>query len=221
MGVASTSGFRGVYNQYARGLHGIKYGGRFPRGTGPELKVIDVAQGPTNNTNTGVLTLVNGVGQGSDFTQRIGRKVCLKSLLINWSTSQAGVSTEAGEVVRMMLIYDSQTNSASLPATTDVLLTADPFSAMNLNNRDRFKILYDKRATLNPAVYTASVLTAGAPVLRFYSKYLKLNHEMIFSGTGSTIGSIQTGSIFSLVITTSGTGSSTYNLTTRLRFLDY
>jgi len=183
-----------------------------------ELKVVDTAVANYALTTTGSVTLINGVATGTDFTNRIGRKVCWKSILIQGVTvpEDGGV---AGTLGRIMLVYDSQPNGA-LPAVTDVLLTATSLAPLNLNNRDRFRVLWDKRVAMGYFDTTATQSVADRTTIEV-RKYRKCNLETVFDGTTAAIGDIQSGSIFMLTISNQPTGTG-YNLsaTLRLRFTD-
>lgn len=167
---------------------------------------------------TGAVTLLNAVATGTDFTNRIGRKVCWKSVLIQGHTSPTA-NIAAGCYGRIMIIYDSQPNGA-LPSATDVLLSNAPNSPMNLNNRDRFKILWDKRVTAGAYNVTASTAVADRTVTEV-RKYKKINLETIFDGTTAAIADIQSGSIFMLTTGSATAGNGlTLNCTVRMRFND-
>lgn len=130
----------------------------------------------------------------------------------------SATSLPIGDYVRTLVVYDCQTNSAT-PATTDILEVASFESPMNLNNRDRFKVIFDKVHVMNPVTYTGAALTAGSPFAKHMYKYKKINLEVINSGTGGTAGSIQTGGIFLLIIGLNNNGSTT-NYYSRVRFTD-
>lgn len=202
LGPSATRGFFGTYTKRGR----------------EELKVVENALAQAATTNTGTLVLYNGVAQGSDFTNRIGRKVIVKSIHFKWALTPATVTDSIGDIVRCMLVWDMQNNSAT-PAVTDILTTADILSGVNLNNRDRFKVLYDKRVVMNPASYTANVITGGNPVTTYREKYIKCNYETIFSGTGATSGSIATGALYLMFIDLNTTAS-TITHYARVRFSD-
>lgn len=194
LGLPRTGGFPGNYAQFKS----FGSGGR-------ELKFIDVTNTFVNIPAAGAVTLINGVVQGTDFNNRIGRKIVMKSLLSNitlYPSTTAPAST--GDFTRLMVIYDTQTNSAATPAVTDILVSADVNSPMNLNNRDRFHVVMDKKYTFYPTAYTAGAITAGNPVTRWCSKYKKHSKDVIFSGTAATIGSIQTGSLLFLYLSKLG-----------------
>lgn len=122
----ATRGFYGLYTNAGR----------------QELKYTDVSLNNSTIPTTGVVALLQNVPAGTDVNERVGRKITNKSILfrIQAYTESTALS---GAAVRIMLIYDSQTNSAGVNVT-DVLQFAQPLSPMNLNNRDRFKVLKDR-----------------------------------------------------------------------------
>lgn len=195
------------------------YYGLYQRRGRDELKVIDLA---TSNTvaNTGTVTLLNSVGQGTDYTQRVGRKIYLKSMLFQLDLQPTGTSSiPLGDFVRCLVVYDCQTNAVN-PTVADVLANGAWNSPMNLTNRDRFKVLIDKRVSVGAVTYTAGpVLTAGMVSPRTIRVYKKMNMEMIFGATGSGIGSISTGGVFLILLDEIG-GVIGYSLYSRIRFQD-
>jgi len=197
-----TGGFYGVYNGRRR----------------DELKFVDTTIATTPFTLVGSIVLLNGVTQGTDFNQRIGRSVSMKSLLFRFTVEKATGANSDGATARIILFYDAQTNGAA-PAVTDVLATASHLSPMNLNNRDRFKILADSYLETEAFVNTAGVISAGSYCERTKTIYKKMTMECQFSGTTNAVGSIATGGIFALFISSelNGTGYSVYS---RTRFTD-
>ena len=152
-----------------------------------EFKAVDIPRGDDVNT-TGYVALLNGMIRGDDISQRIGREVTLRSVQF---TYQIGVKDGTGidQYVRAMLVYDRQANGAT-PLITDILSDANTFSHRNLENRHRFKILFDRMIALN-----ASGEPGSRRVFKFYRR---LNHPVTFNGnTGGTIADIQTGALLS------------------------
>jgi hypothetical protein len=208
-GLPRTGGFYGNYSQFRRGSPN----------TGRELKFIDTQLLNSTIATTGSVTLLNGVAQGTDFTQRIGRKTIIKSVLWNGGVYPTATTSAQGEIIRLLVVYDTQTNSAAAPAITDILATADPTAPMNLNNRDRFHVLMDKKLGMNAGVYAAGTLTTGSPGAKYIKTYKKCHKEIIYSGTGATVGSIQTGAIWLLTISLINSNH-LHNSYFRFRFFD-
>jgi len=183
-----------------------------------EQKVIDTGTVTTTSDQTGDVYLLNGVAIGTDFDARIGRKINLKSIYARFHFQSPGSQT--GDHIRVMLVYDSQVNSpVAVPLVTDILKVADFLSPMNLNNRDRFKVLYDKSVTMSGVTVAAGAITGGTPIPKTLKCYKKLNLDQIFSGTAATIGSIATGAIYLLVISLQDDLNTTY-YNVRIRFED-
>jgi len=185
-----------------------------------ERKVIDVDPASYNANTTGVLTLLNGVATGTDFTNRIGRKIRLKSIYIR-GYCQPEDQTTGNNLARMIVVYDMQSNGAA-PTVTDILKSATSVAQLNLDNRDRFKVLIDKQLAMGQFdSTTAGATNAAAPTIHQIKKYKKLNLEVLFNGTAATVGSIATGSIYMLTIgaVASGVGS-TFTVSSRIRFED-
>lgn len=187
-------------------------------GGGKELKTIDTSGVNSVVTAAGAVVLLNGVAQGSDYTDRIGRKTCMKSMFFKFDCRLASVSTPGGETVRALIVYDSQANGAA-PTVAAILATATPLSPMNLNNRDRFKVLKDWIIPLEFSVFTTGALTSGSPTRHIRKTYKKINLDVIFGGTGATIASIQTGSIYLLTIGIVGSVAA-FDYDSRVRFVD-
>lgn len=192
-----------------------------PRSTGQrslmEAKVVDTDPATYNMDTTGTVTLLNGVATGSDYTDRVGRKIILKSVYVRGIIKP--VDTQTSDVLcRMMLVYDMQSNGAA-PAITDILKSSTSTAQLNMNNRDRFKIIMDKVVALG-ARDISSGYTGMVNVVPV-KKYKKLRHETIYSGTLSTVASIATGGLYLVTIgdQTSGLGG-LLSCSVRTRFID-
>jgi len=193
-------------------------------GPGPEKKFIDsggfftyAASAGTTITTVGTPTmqLLNGLVQGTDSVTRIGRKIMMKSIQIRNAIGKA-VQTSSS-IIRTIVFYDTQTNGAA-PVVTDLLqastLATYIVSPLNLNNRERFRILWDK---------TDVVGADGADNAIVYQDYYKkLNMAVIFNASNAgTVADIQTGSVYALTMGTLPTANA-YDIATyvRIRFID-
>lgn len=189
-------------------------GWKNPTRTG-ELKYIDVSSSyniVAASTTWSAATLLNGCVLGSDATQRIGRRINLKSLHIRGFAACAAGST-GGSPVRVLVVFDKQAN-ATAPAITDILLANDYSSPNNLNNRDRFLTLAD---------YIIPNISVAGDFTRDVLIYKALNLETTFnSGSAGTIGDITTGSVYMFICQTGGlqTANGGFYFRTRIRYLD-
>jgi len=207
LGPVSTRGFYGLWDGRGRN----------------ELKSVENAaiQAAPLSNSTGSVTLINGVATGTDYTDRVGRKIIIKSIYIRMTAypyTTGTIDNTKGECLRLMLVMDTQPNGA-LAAVADILNgSGDVNAPMNLNNRDRFKVLYDKQIGFPSFTTTSGALVNGSPMLKPIKIYKKCNLEVIFNGTGSTIGSIQTGALLVLQLSAHAAIETLY--TARVRFSD-
>lgn len=187
-----------------------------------ELKVVDTAEAVYIINTTGSITLINGIAQGSDFNNRIGRRSTMRSVLLQGVTRNTDSLTQA-QLARILILWDSQPNGA-LPAMTDIFTAATATSPLNLNNRDRFRILAEWRDALG-----AYLDTAGAPpgfvtadVSRSVYIYKRFNLETTYDGTTAAIGDIQTGAMLLVTIGNEAAANGSHDLraSVRVRFTD-
>ena len=138
------------------------------QGPRPEIKAVDIPvalypmfNSPTTNT---LVTLLNGVQEGTGFYNRIGRHISMKSLHVTGTFAKSGNNSVGDDYVRWAIVYDRQPSAnASLPTYQDIFkaydqggaATAGVLSGVNLDNRERFVILRDFR-TYMPFVAAAA-----------------------------------------------------------------
>jgi len=170
----------------------IRTGGWANPTRGGELKFKDTAltlipvQGGTAFTAPNAPSLLNGLVPGSSASERIGRKITIKSVLIRWQAFLDPASV-GGTPLRIMVFYDKQANAAD-PAVTDVLLNNQFTSANNLSNRDRFVTIFDN---ITEVVSTQNNFAIAGTL------YKSLNLETMYNaGNAGTIGDISSGSIY-------------------------
>ncbi len=107
-----------------------------------ELKFLDtdVVDAQINNTMTFFNPMI--IPQGDTESERIGRKVIIKSLSIKGTLTLTGAIATANtsSLVTMKVVQDTQTNKNLFGATD--LLETDTFDSFNqLANRNRFRVL--------------------------------------------------------------------------------
>lgn len=194
----------------------LRTGGWANPSKGGELKFIDVdadsnAAFTTGAFSTGVL--LNGVATGTTAITRIGRKITIKSLLIRWSIRLSS-GTTGGSPVRILVVYDRQSN-ASAPAITDVLLLDEFHMPNNLSNRDRFITIFD---------HITDPISVQGEYARSGVLYKSLNLEQMFNaGSAGTVGDISSGAIYVFVAAVPsaiGVANIAVNMQSRIRFTD-
>lgn len=228
-GLSATAMYGPVRRTYSGSLVPMRSGGYTPNRT--ERKVNDINTATYNISTTGSITLLCNPTLGSDFNNRIGRKIVLKSAYIRGrvvtEASQSAVLTNNNCFqARFILFSDLQPNGAA-PAVTDLLIEALPSSQLNLNNRDRFKIYCDKEFLFDPWMFSTTATQTYSSASRQgynFKKYKKINLESIYNATnGGTIADIQSGALYMMWIgnTAAGAGSDgNAILSTRVRYAD-
>lgn len=190
-------------------------------GSRGELKWLDSSATTLSVPAAGGLTLLNGCAPGTGPSQRIGRRIKMKSCIIRMTAAAdaAGAVVFQGRV-KFWLIVDTQSNA--LAATF-----ADVFSGTalqlanavaNLDNRDRFKVLWKRSVPLGQGGdSTQAQIEANVP-LRVMTTYN--------AGTAGTIADIQTNALYLCAAYAQGgntaapTNPPRFSYTLRVRYSD-
>lgn len=179
-----------------------------------EFKSVDLPIGPVPVNTTGSVTLLNGLGLGTDINQRVGREVVIKSIQIR-GHSYVTATTGTDQVHRIIIFVDKQVNAAA-PTTATLLGSGFGIYTMkSLENRKRFKILYDRCVQLN---------TSTEPGAQKTFEYFKKVHIPVTFNAGNTglVGDIVTGGIFMCFVGENAGGPTAGGFTgvSRLRYID-
>lgn len=201
--------------KFGRGLAPRRSGGFFGvrRNTlAAEKKFLDTYLNVASiNTTTPTFLLCNGVGAGTGFNERVGRKIKIKSIQLNSVTI---VGTAAPARLRLMLVLDRQSNGSTpsignILDNTTILVNSKAF--MNLDNRARFSVIWDKKFTLDTVMKTQID----------HSVFKKKLIDVTYSGTTNGIGSISTNSIWFVAVSDQGaTNAPTLVGGVRIRYTD-
>lgn len=185
-----------------------------------EQNFIDVAAASYAADTTGTVTLLNGVAQGDDNTNRKGRQVAFTSVSIKGFLTPVDGSI-ATTFCRMIVVWDSAPNGVA-PVITDLLTASTSLAHMQLNNRARFKILADEQLTIGTVDTTATTTYALAPGCHTVNRYIKLPKVVTtYQGTGATVASIQQGALWLFTIgNNAANAGGTFGLAIRCRFTD-
>ena len=196
----------GYYGRY--GIPATQYGGT-------ELKFFegDVDIPFVSGLGTVVPTL-NDINQGTGERERIGRKVTIKQIHLRFGATLLQALDQTGPnpsaLCRCMVILDTQCNGTLIGAGS-VLQTLDYLSFNRLDNKDRYKILWDKRFALNTLsmVQTSADPSPGTRIaiseVRRYIEFNKrCNIPIEFSGTTGILSEIRSNNIVVLWIASSG-----------------
>jgi len=191
-----------------------------------ELKYVDTAFAATGFNTTGSVNCVNLLAVGDDNTTRDGRQIVNKSLQIQGMVYPQD-DTTVNSFVRYLVVWDAQPNSGAIATPAQILTSASSYAFTNLDNRERFTILKDRRMAVGrvqvDTTATQSYGIAVGPGCQVVNEYIDLKAlKTIYSGTTAAIGSIATGALLLFFIgdTASGTSTPIFVGTTRLRFTD-
>lgn len=205
----------------------------------PEVKSVDLVGAPISKTvsTTATFNLMNGVQEGSSFYNRVGRKIMMRSLHLVGNITSSGNAAGVAEYLRLMVVYDRQPNGAA-PAIADVLLdydnagttTTTSYSALNMNNADRFQVLADIRIDI-PVNAAAGLADGIAGVLDYtknevnVNRFVKLkNLETHYksSTNPAVIGDISSGALWLVTFgnVANATAGYVFNFGARLRYHD-
>lgn len=129
----------------AKNVGGVLIGG--PQG--PERKKYEFAQAFTN-VNTGtpyVNSMVGGIAQGTAVNQRVGDRVHVKGVDIQFNVQNSGgaAPTSFAEFMDVFLILDSSPDAGTAAAATIFQSTSTNLTYINLDNLERFQILRRER----------------------------------------------------------------------------
>lgn len=202
----------GVYGRF-NGVRGRKTGF-----SGPELKFKDTARTTAPLVVTGTVdTNLVVIAQGAGESERIGRKIVIKSIYCR-GTLVLAPTANGVDKVRMIIVNDTQANGAAF-AVLDVLETAQMDSHYNLDNQMRFKILADQNFTLNSQSYNG---TTEGPLYRDIRKYIRCNIPIEYDSSVAITGAIATQRSNSIAILwiNAATNQSDVTMTTRVRYSD-
>lgn len=192
-----------------------------------ELKWIDIyAANSSITANSANIAALNLVPQGTTPVSRVGSSYQMTSVQgrIEAHMSAANTSSSA-PTIRVIVLCDSEVLGA-LPATADILdtsiitdLTLAPYNITQLGPKQRFKILFDRRASLH---ITARTDSGSAyiydPVLLKFKIPIKRIVQYNPSNTNGAIGGLQKNSV--ILWLTSDTNSVLFNYGTRVIFKD-
>lgn len=236
-GIRAPRGSRGYFPQ--RGVGNRRRGVRVElkkwdhtdgaAGTGlpPSATAFTITASPTINVATSVFCICCP-GTGSDFSQRIGRRVQVKMIQVNYWIRPLAATFQAVNL-SVMCVVDMQHNGTTNPNIDSIIQSAAAISGsefMNLDNRSRFKLIFRRHhcifpnADWNVAAPNTSTTIASNLDSMHQEIVKKVNFPITFGGTGipPATGDIQTGAV--LLLAWASAGGYQLVCSTRCRFTD-
>lgn len=178
---------------------------------------VDLAAATYAMDTTGTITLVNTVPQGAGQSQRVGKRIALKSLQCHGSIYTNTTATILD--TSYLIVYDKRPTGV-LPAITDVLGSVSPLAFNNDTNSGRFRIL--KRVDRTLIGSAANQFTAASSFdADWYLDLKGMPQVFKAAGTGA-IGDIEEGAIYLITVggAVAGTLAGVANVGFRLRYID-
>lgn len=170
-----------------------------------ELKTIDHLF-PTPQSGIPTITSLTSLIQGTDYNQRIGRSIRLKSVQYQ---GNIGMNASATSTLYRIVIFVDNDNTGTPPASTDIGIgTVNDIRSSNPNAMKRFTILQDRLIRM-----------ATGNVLNFPLKgFRRLNHSVKYDGTAA-IDTSQ-GSLWLLTVSDQAINQPSITCTARVRYWD-
>lgn len=167
---------------------------------------------------TGTIILLNIVVQGVGTSQRIGKRITLKSIQFHGDLQNNSASTVNG--VAILLVYDKRPDG-NLPSITDILNTANSTSFNNDSNSGRFRVMKRVDAQLHGGVGAATLTSNSSMSADWFVDLKGLPQVFKSAGTGA-IGDIEEGALYLLGVgdRTAGTTAAVASIRSRMRYMD-
>lgn len=221
---------KGVYGRF-----GISGTGRIVKDNiRQELKWFDTNASTASNPNnfTDVINLNENITTGTGPSQRVGRKITIKSIHVRGSF-QGEPEAVNDTLLRVMLVLDKQCNGVGVesdpvnhPPRLEVLQQDSILGFMDLSNIDRFQIIQDEFIKISPKnliVAENGTPFQGSTPVEFFNWYKKCNIPIEYSSTTGAINEIKSNNIFLMIMGEYGSDAAQameYNIRTRIRFSD-
>ena len=199
-------------------------------------KYVDLYNSGIVVSSTSVFTLLNGIFGGNDFYQRTNRAVIGKELklYLNFIQHQTAIGYYPADTARILVVWDHQADAT--PAASDILLDIDASGATNttnlshknMNNKERFIFLFDKRYALPAYSITTinqvnTVNSPHRPNCEDWTECINIKMDSLitrFNGIGSTITSINSGALYLFVLGSRSTSGWSVKFSSRYSYLD-
>ena len=114
-----------------------------------DVNVIDAVVSSTGSYQGSLAIIAIGTGD----SQRIGRKIRIKSIFAHITLVLSGINDQAdrpvGDIVRIIVHVNKQTNGAQ-GSVTSLLVSSNYDAYRNLNNSNRYRVLLDRTYAINP-----------------------------------------------------------------------
>ncbi len=175
-----------------------------------EFKFLDHIAVSTVSATPTIIQITNAA-VGDTAETRDGDQVKLTSIYLNYIITLNASATAS--TMRVMLIKDSQTNGAIYTAAqlfADSTANDNLVSPLNLDNKYRFKVLYDRNHIVS---------STGKSIIHL-KKYIKVSDKIRYGGAAGDITDLNSASYSILAVSNEATNQPTFQRSFRVRFVD-
>ncbi len=176
-----------------------------------EFKFFDATLTSVEVLSTPQLLQLTNILQGDGGSSRDGNQVKIVGNLLKYTCTMDSAATTSQ--LRVLLVLDKQTNGV-IAAAGDVLEDVTVFdgiiSPYNLDNKYRFRILYDK----------VHLFQASGNRTIQGGKYIKMNERIRYDGVAGTIADITSSSLFLMILSSTGANGPDITFINRVRYVD-
>lgn len=188
----------------------LKMAGHLKRLVNVEIKNFDILQTSVSLSATPIIIQLSNIPQGDTTVTRDGAQC--KVLSIELSILLVRSSAANVTAVRLMLVCDKQTNQAiylNSDLLANVTLSDNIVAPLNLNNKFRFNVIWDRTFSLNNASTTKVIKNVFS-----MSKILR------FDASTSMIADLTSNSFSLVQVTNETTNFPAITMFSRIRFVD-
>lgn len=173
-----------------------------------DKKFLDVEIGTDTPGTTASITYLSPCAQGNSDITRIGDTISPKAIEVN---AYAFVHASAAyDVCRAILFMDKE-NRGVIPSATELLMTAaDVRAHRNTVYTKRFRVLRDKKFTLDPSGNSS----------KFWKWYLPLTKPIKYGSNNGDITDARENNLFVLLVGVQNTNKTTFSMKSRIVFTD-
>ncbi len=176
-----------------------------------EFKFHDVQITATAVSTTATISQLTNIPQGDTDITRDGAQV--KVTRLNLKYLLASHASAANTAVRLMLVLDKQTNGA-IYAIADLLAdtTANDIivSGLNLDNKYRFRVLYNQVVLLNNEGWNN----------KYHVINKQLQQRLRFESSTPSIADLNSGSLSFVIVSNQTTNTPLVTMFSRIRYVD-
>lgn len=172
-----------------------------------EIKSTATSFSETVNS-VGNIQLISAIPEGTDYDDRVGKKVSLRSFQIQGLHINNDTTLGVPTFIRLMVVRDNSF-SGSAPAISDILLTSQTYSVRNPRPdlMKKYTVLYDYRSW-NERENSGKI----------FSKYRKIRGQSVFDGSG--LNDVNKGALYVVVFSNRSTDLPTVSFQTMVKYVD-